>query len=295
MTGKTRMFDYDPPLFRPPSEAHSLILQVTLGCSHNSCLFCNMYKTKKFQIKPLPQIFEEIRWAADRYPDARRIFLADGDALAIPFDDLLRIVKTLKTSFPHLQRISSYANALNILEKTPEQLSALYQAGLTLLYLGLESGDPKTLLLMHKGTTPDENIRAVQRAQAAGMAVSVMVILGLGGVERSREHALASAQAVSLMKPKYLSALTLYLAPDVPLFRLMEQKKFTPITPEMTLNELYLLISHIEGKNIIFRSNHASNYLPLSGRLAQDREYLLGLIKDALKNHNLKPDFLRGL
>jgi radical SAM superfamily enzyme YgiQ (UPF0313 family) len=254
-----------------------------------------MYKTKQFQIKPLEQILSEIQWAADRYPEARRIFLADGDALAIPFDDLQQIIKAIKASFPHLQRISSYANALNILEKTPEQLSALYHAGLGLLYLGLESGDPQTLLLMHKGSTPAENIQAVQRAQAAGMAVSVMVILGLGGVERSREHALASAKAVSQMKPKYLSALTLYLAPDVPLYRMVEQKKFTPITPEMTLNELYLLISHIEGKNIIFRSNHASNYLPLSGRLAQDREYLLGLIKDALKSHNLKPDFLRGL
>jgi radical SAM superfamily enzyme YgiQ (UPF0313 family) len=291
------MLHYDQPLFRPPSEAYSLIIQATLGCSHNACLFCGMYKSKSFQTRPLETVLKEIKEVASGPygPSIRKVFLADGDCLVLDTPSLLKILQTLKISFPNLSRISSYASAPNILDKSSGELKEIRNAGLSLLYLGLESGDAKILEKMHKGSTPEENIRAVLKAKEADFTLSVMIILGLGGKERWKEHALMSAKAASEMNPRFLSALTLMVPPQAPLHRLVRKNEFTLLKPEEVLAEQKELIGNIEGKGIIFRSTHASNYLPLKGVLSRDKEEILRTIENSLKTKNLRPDFLRGL
>ncbi len=289
------MIEYDQPLFRPPSEGYSLIFQITYGCSHNQCLFCNMYKTKQFCIKPLSKILQEIEYAKSRYPDAKRIFLADGDSFAVPTRDLIAILKKIKDSFPKLSRVSAYATALNILEKAKEELNEIRQLGLNLVYLGLESGDDEVLLKMKKGSSAKQNIDAVLKAKVADIKSSVMIILGLGGKQRWKEHAINSAKAVSLMEPRYLSALTLFISQDAPLYKQIKDGKFKILNPEEVLLELALFIKNITGHNMIFRSNHASNYLALKGVLSRDKDELLNIIHKALGEKGIKPEYLRGL
>lgn len=291
--------NYVGQIWRPPSEAESLILQVTVGCSHNRCTFCVMYKDKEFYIKPLEDIRAEIADAARVLPGMRRIFLADGDALRIPTADLLQILQMLRKAFPRLTRVTTYAGPRSILDKSVEELTALREAGLKIAYLGLESGHPDILRQIKKGATPEEMIAAVKRLHAAGIKVSVTVILGLGGLERSEDHAKATADVVNAMLPDYLSALTLMVAPDTPLADDIHSGKFELLNPHQALQELYWLI---EGTAVsepcIFRSNHASNYFAVGGTLPKDREAMLAEIREVmgdLSGDELKPEWLRGL
>ncbi|MDA1196272.1 MAG: radical SAM protein [Planctomycetota bacterium] len=287
---------YREPVFRPPSEAESYLLPVTDGCSHNECTYCAMYRTKRFSVRPEADILEDIRLAARAYPDTRRVFLLDGDALTLAPKRLVPVLEALRAAFPELQRVSSYANAVSILNKTDAELAQLRALGLSLGYLGLESGDEAVNASIVKGATIDEQVEAVQRAQAAGIKMSVMVLLGMGGAERSREHAIATGQVLSRMDPRYISCLCVTPVPGTELFDAVEAGTFRMITPEQTLVELALLLEHTDVSGAVFRSNHASNYLPLGGRLPADKARLLAAVDAARRGEvALKPEYLRGL
>jgi len=287
---------YREPVFRPPSEAHSYLLPVTDGCSHNRCSYCAMYLTKRFSVRPLDEVLEDVAEAARLMPETRRVFLLDGDALTLSADRLLPILEALRTSFPNLQRVSSYANAASINNKSDDDLVRLRALGLTLAYLGLESGDEIVNERIVKGASIDEQVEAVRRAQAAGIKMSVMVLLGMGGVERSREHAIATGRVLSRMDPRFISCLCVTPVPGTPLFEDTQAGRFELITPEQTLEELRLLLEHTDVSGAVFRSNHASNYLPLGGRLPVDKERLLAAVAAAQAGEvALKPESLRGL
>ncbi len=291
-------------IFRPPSEAHSLLLQVTVGCSHNRCGFCAMYRDKKFRVRKVEQVLEDIKLARDHYgPDVRRAFLCDGDAMMLPTRYLLEILTALNDSFPELQRVGIYANARDILKKTDEELRELVRHRLSIFYLGLESGSDAILKWIEKGATAQDMVDAVKKAMAAGMKSSVIYLLGLGGRKRWRENAVESARAVSQMGPvaqpgqgpNYLSALTVTVIPGTPLAAAMDSGEFELPGPEELVLELKLFLEQVDVKATVFRSNHASNYVPLAGRLPKDRDRLVAELEDAIRNHRFKPEFMRGL
>jgi radical SAM superfamily enzyme YgiQ (UPF0313 family) len=283
-------------IFRPPSEADSLLLQVTVGCSHDQCDFCAMYRDKQFRVRNLEHVFDDIATARDYYGDSvRRVFLCDGDAMVLSFGVLKQVLDRLAEAFPNLQRVGSYANAGNILGKTDTELSLLHEKRLDIIYLGLESGSDNVLEQNHKGATAREMISAVQKAQAAGVKSSVIYLLGLGGKELWQEHAIASARAVSRMNPTFLSALTVTVIPGTPLHDRMQSGSFCLPEPVEFLEELRLFLENLDVKATVFRSNHASNYLALAGRLPRDRERLIARIGDAVQHNRLRPEYLRGL
>ncbi|SDF36759.1 radical SAM protein [Sporolituus thermophilus] len=270
-------------VFRPPSEAKSLILRVTIGCSHNACTFCSMYRDVRFRARPLDEIAAIIGKAARYYPDLRRVFLADGNALVLATDKLLAIMDMLKNAFPKLSRITIYGGPRDILRKTPEELAALRRAGLAIIYLGIESGDDVVLAKVNKGVTAAEMVAAGRKVLDAGIKLSTMVILGLGGRERTEEHALHTAEVVSAINPTMLSALTLMLHKGTPLRQAAEQGEFQPLSPYEFLVELRQMLKHITlSEPCLFRSNHVSNLLPLAGTLPQDKEQLLADIDEVL-------------
>lgn len=286
---------YDEPLFRPPSEADSLIFQVTLGCSHNACVFCAMYRSKTYRARPLAEIAAEIGWAARNDPHVSRVFLADGDALGAPTPFLLEILQMLRKSFARLRRVSLYATPQNLLVKSPSDLVALREAGLQMFYLGLESGSATVLKAQGKGVTPEQALEAVRKGHAAGLRSSIMVLLGLGGVDGSSEHANATAEICNAMQPLYLSALTWMPVPEAPLWRLMERGGFRLPDDDGILLELELLIRRLDLRDTVFRANHASNPLPIGGRLSRDRAALLEAVAEARAGQiRLRPRFLRG-
>ncbi|MEW5763985.1 MAG: radical SAM protein [Acidobacteriota bacterium] len=286
---------YVEPVFRPPSEAESLILQVTVGCSHNACTFCAMYRNKAYRVRDLAEIREEVREAAADWPDCPRVFLGDGDALAAPTELLVEVLGELRTAFPRLRRTSLYATPMNLLDKAGSELQVLREAGLDLFYLGMESGSDDVLRTVGKGATAEEIVDAVRKGRAAGLAASVMVLLGLGGVEGSEAHARASAEVVSLMQPEYLSALTWYPVPEAPLFRKLAAGRFSLPDDLGILRELEILLRHSELRDTVFRANHASNPLPIGGRLSRDRDRLLAAVAAARAGIvPLRPSFLRG-
>ncbi|MBB5022886.1 radical SAM protein [Desulfurispira natronophila] len=265
------MPDYTQPLYRPPSEARSLIFQITHGCSHNDCTFCGMYLHKPFRLKPLHQVLEEIRRIpADIVPRVRRIFLADGDAVIYPQERLLAILDALNAKFPTVQRISAYVGRKAMATKTPAEWGQLRQRKLSLLYFGLESANDQVTDLMNKGRDADFTRQQAITLQEQGIALSVMVILGGGGQRLSREHALDTARWATAVNPRYLSLLTLFLRRKQDFFDSLE-----PPTLGSLLDEAQLLIENIDGKNIIFRANHISNLVTLSGTLPRDRDRLL--------------------
>lgn len=279
--------DYDTPVFRPPSEADSFILRVTRGCAHNRCTYCNMYRGVPFEKLSDEQILRQIAmaYATDR-EGIRRVFLADGDALVLPADRLLKILRILKKYFPNLERVSSYAAPRDILGKTPEELKALREAGLTLLYYGMESGDTETLRDIRKGVTGPQSIEVGKKVRAAGMQLSVMVILGIAGVPGSERHALATAKAISEIQPDFLSALCLMLYRGSELKEQFERGEFTPLSPAGLMEELKLMIEHIdlpETARTVFRSNHVSNYIRLAAVLPQDKARLLDDIEESIQ------------
>ena len=288
---------YHMPLYRPPSEANSLILQATLGCSHNRCSFCSMYQHKRFRPRPWAELELELELAARQLGGGvSRIFLADGDAMCLSMRRLSRILDGINLRFPGLQRVGIYANARDVLSKSPEQLLQLRRQKLGILYMGLESGDDQTLEAIHKGATAEQIVEAVRRAQEAGMTVSVMVLIGLAGSQRSLIHARASAAAVTRMAPAYTALLTYTPVPGSPLFERIEQGDFELPGPDQSLQEIREFVAHLGRFESYFTCNHASNYLPLRGHLPDAREALLSTLDAALEGRiPLKPEFLRGL
>lgn len=286
---------YEQPLFRPPSEAYSLILQVTIGCSHNRCGFCSMYKGKAFRVRSLEEIRNDIAYARTRYSRVEKIFLADGDALAMETGSLLAVLGDLRQAFGTSPRISLYAGPNNILEKSLDDLIRIRQAGVGLVYFGIESGDAEVLAQIKKGATPEEVAAAGRKIQQAGIDLSATVILGLGGRSRWREHALATAEIASAIKPRYLAALTLMVDGRTPLGKAVECGEFELPDARESLCELKLLLENLDTGSV-FRSNHASNYFAVGGTLPQDRRRMLAEIERALCNERLlKDESFRGL
>jgi radical SAM superfamily enzyme YgiQ (UPF0313 family) len=286
----------EPPVFRPPSEADSLILQATIGCSHNQCTFCAMYASKRFRAKPEREILADIAAACDAYgPDIRKVFLADGDAMCLSTRRLTVILEALNQAFPHLQRVSAYANARDVMCKSDDELSALRDLKLRLLYVGLESGDADTLDSIRKGATPSEITEAVKRARAAGMSASVMVLIGLAGVARSAVHAQRSAEAINQMAPEFTALLTYTPVAGTPQHERISSGAVDVLSPRGSIEEIKTFIGALECSTY-FTCNHASNYVPLTGRMPQSKARLLGHLDAALAGAMpMKPEFMRGL
>lgn len=270
---------YDTPVFRPPSEARSFILRVTRGCAHNKCTYCNMYRGVPFQILSDEEISRQIALAVHYGKESvRRVFLADGDALVLPTAKLLKILQALRGNFPKLQRVASYAAPKDILRKSEDELRQLKEAGLQLLYYGMETGDDITLKAVNKGVNAAEAIEAGRRVTASGMKLSLMVILGLAGKEGSQRHALETAKAINIIQPTMLSALCLMLYRGSELLDQFENGEFNPLSPQGLMEELHLMMQNIDlpqDKHCLFRSNHVSNYVQLAGTLPKDKDRLL--------------------
>jgi radical SAM superfamily enzyme YgiQ (UPF0313 family) len=274
---------YHGTVIRPPSEADSYLLQITYGCSHNRCTFCGTYMDKPFQVRPMDAVLEDIAMASRRLPDVRRVFLCDGNALVLDMDRLSAVLDALNAAFPLLRRISIYANARDILARSEDNLATLREKGLELIYLGLESGCDEVLRRVDKGSTAAEMVAGVNRAKQAGMRVSVIALLGLGGTDLSDQHADGTAAAVNAMDPQYLSMLTLMLVPGTPLHCQWQAGQFQLPEPEALLGELRRVLAGAEGlSRCVFRTNHASNYVPLAGTLSRDKQRLLATLDDAL-------------
>jgi radical SAM superfamily enzyme YgiQ (UPF0313 family) len=287
---------YEGKLYRPPSEAYSYIVQATIGCSHNLCTYCDMYRDKRFRVRALDEVLEDIDRAGTAYPMADRIFVADGDALVMDVDRWHAILAACREAFPALRRVSCYATAENVLEKTAEELRALREGGLEMLYIGPESGDDVTLKRIVKGGTFADHVEAARKAHEAGMRISVIVLLGAGGVDRTAEHARETARLVTEMDPEYVGALTLTVIPGTPQARMVEKGRFElPDIPTL-LREMRTIVELAEPTHTVFRTNHASSYLPIAGELPRDRERILEAIDLALGGAiPLKPEYLRGL
>ena len=275
---------YSGAVYRPPSEAYSLIVQVTLGCSHNKCAFCNMYKAKKFSITPIEQVMEDLAWARAKYSRIERIFLADGDALILPTEHLLRILDFIRTEIPECQRVSTYASPRSILGKTPEDLRKLREAGLAMAYLGLETGNDALLTKINKGVTAAQQVECGQKLKEAGMTLSVTAINGLAGSNGDwQAHAIDTAHALNAMKPDYIALLTLRIYTGTPMHRWIESGELVMPQPMELIRETRLFLSEMDCEGAVFRSNHASNYLVLKGTLNRDREAMIAQCDAALR------------
>lgn len=284
------------PVIRPPAEALSFFLQITTGCSANQCGFCGAYLHKSFRIKDRKEIKQDIDHGAQHCPETRRVFLMDGDALAMKNDRLIPILKDLQHAFPKLSRITSYANGYNITGRSDSQLGDLYDHRLRLVYMGLESGSQEILDFCTKRSGVDEMIDAVIKATRAGIKTSVIVLLGLGGKERSGIHIKETIHALNRMQPRYLSFLSVMLIPGTPLHRLQQDGSFTELSPRELLLEARGIIAGLILNKTIFRSDHASNYLSLEGRFPADKEHLIKSLDAALEGRiRLKPEWMRGL
>lgn len=285
-------------LYRPPGEWKSYLLQCTIGCSNNQCTFCGMYKEKKFRIRPTQEILEDIDMARAYYgPGLQRVFLMDGDAIIIKTEDLLRILHKLYDTFPALEKVTLYAGPRSTLSKTPEELKALHDAGLSRAYLGVESGSDAVLKFIHKGVNAQQMLQAGQRLVEAGIDLWVTIILGITGEGGDwREHILSTAQIINQMRPRHLSAMTFAPAKGTPLGDDVLAGRFKVYGPDHILEECRLLIQHLDVDPLHFTSNHASNYLPLKGSLPQDREKFLSLIDQALEGKiRLRKTLNRGI
>ncbi len=289
---------YVGKVYRPPSEADALIVQATIGCSWNHCTYCDMYRDKpRFAVRPLAETLDDLRGAARELGSVvEKVFVADGDALVLDLEHWEAILAACRTLFPRLRRVSCYATAGNIAGKTDAELARLRALGLGILYIGPESGDDETLKRIAKGATADDHVVAARRARAAGLELSAIFLLGAGGVERSAEHAAASAALATAMDPHYLAALTLTVVPGTPLARLEASGRFTLPSVERLLGELRTFVAEARPTDALFRTNHASNYLPVGGRLPRDGVRLTAAIDLALAGAvPLRPERLRRL
>lgn len=287
---------YDYPLYRPPSEANSIIFQVTLGCSFNKCSFCNMYRTKEYSERPWEEIKSEIDIVSKSFPQTERIFLADGDAINLSTEKLVQILDYIKEKFPNLTRISCYAMPKNLLQKSPDELTLLNSKGLDMLYIGIETGNDILLKKITKGATSKSIIDACNRAKKSGFIISCMIILGIGGKKYSMDHMKETARVVSDVSPNFLAALTLIIEDGVyDEFMKKFSEPFETLDDTMILNELELLLNNINPISpIVFRANHASNVYSIGGNLPEDKEKMLAVVR-SLKEHPelLKPKVLR--
>ena len=287
---------YEGDIYRPPGEWKSYLLQATVGCSNNTCTFCGMYRDKKFRIRPMADILEDISMAKAYYGDVRRVFLCDGDAIIMPTDDLIAILDTLYATFPSLEKVTTYAGPRSTLAKTPEELKRLREHGLARAYLGVETGSDDLLRQIKKGVGAQQMLEAGVRLREAGMDLWVMILLGLGGREGSEQHILDTAAMMNEMRPRHLSALTLTLYPGTELYEEYRAGRFQPITPMDSLREARLLIEKLEVDPLHFTCDHASNYVPLKGSLPEDREDFLARLDRALESGDgMRPEWLRGL
>jgi radical SAM superfamily enzyme YgiQ (UPF0313 family) len=286
-------------IVRPPSEANSFLLPVTLGCSHNKCTFCGTFTGIKFRIRPLEDIKQDIDKVAEHYSwSMRRVFLENGDALICPQRRLVEVLKYLNEKFPHLDKIGTYATPQSALIKSADELKELNQLGLKIAYLGVETGDEALLKKISKGATYAQIVEAGRKIKQAGITLSVTVILGLGGIEGSKKHALGTARILTDLDPDFAGALTLMLVPGTPLHKEWEDGKFTIISPFQSLEELKLILENSNFTNCFFTANHASNYLPIKARLPQQKAAMLKMINEVLTSKDmsrLRPEFIRAL
>ncbi len=288
---------YEGDIIRPPSEASSLLLQVTVGCSHNKCSFCPAYKEKKFRIKSYDEILEDIL-EASRWRSIEKVFLCDGDALIIPQERLIQILVLIRTHIKGVQRVGTYANAKSILRKTIDELVELREQGLGIAYLGIETGNDELLKKIIKGVTATQMMQASRRIKEAGIALSVTVILGLGGIKQHMEHATDTAKLLTDIDPDYASALTLMLVPGTPLYSEYASGHFALPGKFDLLKELAIIIEKSDFSSCYFTSNHASNYLPIKARLPEEKEATVATIHSTITKNDVKSlraEFMRGL
>ena len=282
---------YEGSIYRPPSEAYSLLIQVTIGCSHNTCTFCTMFKDKKFRVRPIKEVLEDLEMARRTYPVVEKIFLCDGDALCLSNEKLMQILTRISELFPECKRASVYGTARDINRKSDAELMELLDAGIEMIYMGAESGSQKVLDNIHKDVTVQEQIDAVKKAEGVGIKMSVTFISGLAGLEGWEDHAIATGKMITEMNASYASLLTLMLDPAAPIMKDIESGEMTLLTPEQVVGETYLLLENaMPKKSCVFRSNHASNYISLRGNLPEDRQRMLAQLKVAMENTGLLKD-----
>lgn len=287
---------YYGSVYRPPSEARSLIVQVTYGCSHNTCAFCSMYKEKRFRVRPLEEVLEDFRMARQVYRHVEKVFLADGDALVRKASELYVILDAVRELFPECRQVTSYASPASIRIRTEEELRTLREKGLVMAYMGLESGSDEVLALMRKGHPVSEIIEMGQKIRNSGIALSVTAITGLGGPDLLESHAVETAKALNAMNPEYIGMLTLMVEPETPLWDWVHEGKFRLLTQPQVLEETRLLVENLDSPGSVFRMNHASNYLSLRGTLNQDKAAMLADIGRAEQDlSRLKPESWRAL
>lgn len=293
------MIRYEGQLYRPPSEASSLILQATIGCSFNECAFCGMYRDKKFRVRPFDELAGEIAWARDELgPRVQKVFLADGDALVAKASFLGRILDELRAAFPHLRRVSCYASPQSLQVRSVEEMAGLREKGLTLYYLGIESGHDRVLQDLVKGVDAAEMIRVANKAQEAGVKLSTMILLGAGGRALSHGHARESARVVNAIEPRFVSTLVMTPVEGTPLYERDQRGEVDHLTPIELAAELREFLAATELSGSIFRSNHASNYLTLAGTLPKDRDAMVAALDLVLahpENARFVPEWLRAL
>lgn len=287
---------YEGSLYRPPSEAYSLIVQATIGCTHNKCTFCSMYKDKTFRIRSTDEIIEDFQIGRERYKYVKRIFIADGDALAIKTEELIKILSFIRERFPECERVGIYGSPKAILSKTSQELEQLKSLGLGIIYLGVESGSEKILRNINKGVTKEEMIQAGKKVVKSGIKLSITLISGIGGRENSLDHSLESAKIINEINPNYVGLLTLIVEEGTPLYEDVQTGRFQLLSPREILLETKEMVKNIDVDNCVFRSNHASNYVSLKGTLPQDKDLILSQIAEGLELSNLEEkDLFRRL
>lgn len=285
------MIKYVGDVYRPPSEAYSLIVQATIGCTHNKCSFCKMFKEKRFQTRPTEDIIADFAWARKRYRSVPRIFLADANALCLKTDKLMPILTYIEETFPECERVTIYGRASDVLRKTEDELRQLREHGLTMVYIGAESGSDKVLEMCRKGETRQQLIDAVKIIEKVGIKASVTFISGLAGKDGWEDHAIQTGTMITEMNASYVSLLTLLVDPQAPMYEDIQSGRLKLLTPQEVLAETHLMLENANPeKTCIFRSNHASNYLSLKGDLPQDRDRFLAQIEAAMKNTGMLKD-----
>ncbi len=288
---------YEGMIIRPPSEANSLLLQISVGCSHNKCTFCSTFKEKKFRIKTFEEIQEDIV-EASRYGHIEKVFLCDGDALILPMKKLVPILESIKFNIKGVKRIGLYANVKSILRKTPEELEQLRDLGVNIAYLGMESGNDEILKDIEKGADSRQMVEAGRKIKKADIELSVTVLLGIGGKKKSMEHAMDTARILTEIDPDYVGALTVMVIPGTPLYEEQMAGKFELPDQFGFLKELGVMVANSDFTNCFFTSNHASNYLPIRARMPQEKDETVKLIQEVIQSSNkkiLRPEYLRGL
>ena len=292
------MIQYQGRVYRPPSEADSLILQATLGCSYNDCTFCGMYRDKPFKVRKVAELKQEIEWAASAMGDVRKVFLADGDALIAKASYLKEVTELCYAAFPNLRRVSCYASPQALDKRTVEEMAMLREAGLTQYYLGVESGHDEVLTNLKKGIDAENMIRVAAKATEAGVKLSCMILLGVGGRRLTNEHALESARVISAINPRFVSTLVVTPVEGTPLYDQARAGAFEDMAPAELSRELRTFVAALDLDGTIFRSNHASNYLPLAGSFPRDQERLVAELDLVIESENpsdYRPEWARGL